>query len=133
MWLIPSYWSTEIRVSGASKFSGSPSGWVKILNYDLTTIQSGMWSLLASSGVRKIPIPVSGKASINTIISSPLRPDKKQIRGSDLATCGRKYTGYMHTNMNTSWNLTSFIIWDDPSFYKNLKHCLLWEVLASDQ
>lgn len=37
------------------------------------------------------PIPASGKVSMNIIISSPVRPDKKQIRGNDWAICRAKH------------------------------------------
>lgn len=40
---------------------------------------------------KEIRIPVSGKASMNIIISSPVRPDKKQIRG-DFAICKTEYS-----------------------------------------
>lgn len=32
-------------------------------------------------------IPVSGKASMNIVISSPVKPDRKQTRGTCFATC----------------------------------------------
>ncbi|KAK2976687.1 hypothetical protein RJ640_004288 [Escallonia rubra] len=40
-----------------------------------------------TAGSKEYDLPVSGKVSMNIIISSPVRPDKKQIRGSCLASC----------------------------------------------
>lgn len=46
--------------------------------------------------VIRISLPVSGKASMNIIISSPLKPDKKHIRGTDLSICRAQNAKNMH-------------------------------------
>lgn len=46
---------------------------------------------LNTSALNRFFIPVSGKASTNIIVSSPLKPDKKHIRGSDLSICNARH------------------------------------------
>lgn len=60
---------------------------------------------LNTSAPKRFFIPVSGKASTNIIVSSPLKPDKKHIRGSDLSICNAR-----HKMLNTYVTIHSCIL-----------------------
>lgn len=70
---------------------------------DLTKLQSF---------IRRNELPVSGYASMNIIISSPVNPDNKHTLGNDFAIC--------ICLTQCSWRIISIAITDNPSVIQQM-------------